>query len=188
MKNELEILMIIILTVVPLWIILKIAEQLFKKFPTIKIVATVISFFAYFLIILCIPKDPTRSNPKLMNCQANLSRYGKALVCYALDHQRQFPLEDSLEGIQVLFKQGYLEEVRNCPFAKANDFSYIYKGGYSLDDNKELPIMWDIMPHNGYIMVLKVQGNVKRYKENDFIELMKKCSEENQEQLINDLE
>ena len=100
-----------------------------------------------------------RKRAREVQCMSNLRQIALALMMYASDHDGQLPQADGIEGLREL--EPYLSDtaILRCPaitaempadwsILKESDVSYVYFGGFKLEDvPHDAPIVFD-KPYN----------------------------------------
>jgi prepilin-type processing-associated H-X9-DG protein len=176
-----------------IWIEYKIYKHSWKDIPYKKLLKAVIivNIITYIpLLILATYIHSQNYNKRMektrrISCSSNLKQIGLALRCYAGDNKKFFPSQ----GFEQLRINDYLTDygVYRCPSCyshtpkgKDNEkitdkiVSYVYQNGLKLKNNIiniKTPIAWDKPEnHENYGNVLFVDGHVKSFKGEDWME------------------
>ncbi len=124
-------------------------------------------------------------NQAFEGCRKQLEKIDRALRLYAESHQNKFPAENDIGGLRALLKDGKITPADLiCPAAAgdepaenpekfgADNTSYLYFGGLSLESAPMLPLVvdWPIN-HENRFNVLFVNGQIKSFE----LENLKSC-------------
>ncbi len=126
-----------------------------------------------------------RRNREFENCIKQLEKIDRALRLYAESHQGKFPVENDVEGLRTLLKDGKItpadlicpaaagdEPAENAEKFSADNTSYLYFGGLSLESAPMLPLVVDWpLNHDNRFNVLFVNGQIKSFE----LENLKSC-------------
>ena len=137
------------------------------------ITAVVAVLFAMLVPNLNIARETARK----ISCTGNLKQIGLALRMYSNVYGEAFPNLDGAEGLEMLRKEGFLENLqcykcpstdgrcdRNAEKLTEDNVSYCYRGGLTEASSVGKALAWDKADnHDQYGNILFVDGHVKGY-------------------------
>jgi len=115
-----------------------------------------------------------REHCRRISCAGNLLSTGLAFKQYAMDYQDYFPDKNGVDGLETLYKEGYLSDykVYICPSTTQEAprqgrliSSYVYQGGLKdIPANAHKQLYWDHCGnHKNHINVLFCDGRVEAF-------------------------
>ncbi|NOY75164.1 MAG: DUF4190 domain-containing protein [Kiritimatiellaeota bacterium] len=121
-----------------------------------------------------------RESARKIACLNNLKQIGLSLRIYSNAYKGQFPPYDGAQGLELLRKEGFLEnpKIYVCPSSKTkaaaygeslteDTVDYVYIGNHSENDSTDAEIAYGKDGnHRGYRNVLYLDGHVKGWRLN----------------------
>lgn len=193
--------LLVLLLILAVNIALFLGLRAMKKYKVLHLIAwglyVPFGIYSCYMSIYCITEIGEAEKTRQVSCENNLKQIGLALKMYAADNKGYFPDKNGADGLEMLRKASLhlfnLNSILQCPsFCRReekkngqkripvlplseDDVCYVYVGGYTVSDSKDIPIAWDKPGnHKNYGNILYLDGKVIGYDGGDWMKNTKK--------------